>query len=341
MELDAESRFADLKDGFIADCWQANWDTVFDRNVATSGGKLQRLDNGGALLYRAQGERRTNFSGVVTELESQKNKYTGLTSEDISRQVAELRDRMTDEAIDEEVDNVRLPAADRTELKRVLRERRDYIIAYYNEEEVAVEPIPEAAESILALWRSDTFDNAAMAQVVTQWEKLNGKEGYQHDGVLLGEHLKDAGRLLRESAEYKELQVREQALADIAILFHDIGKPTGFKGEVVERDYGHEVPSAQIAAEYMRQWGMSTADIRTVLQVITYDGIVSDIARGKVHDQRDNVTPEALLAQLGNNKAAARILRAVNRADTVAVVGEQRFSAIAERFNEFFAEMVK
>ena len=43
---------------------------------------------------------------------------------------------------------------------------------------------------------------------------------------------------------------------------------------------------------------MSTADIRTVLQVITYDGIVSDIARGKVHDQRDNVTPEALLAQL-------------------------------------------
>lgn len=119
----------DLKNGFIADVLLANWDIVANPgNTINVQGITYRIDNGGALLFRAQGERKENFGSVVEELKTMKDRYLNLTNEDIKQQVEDLKEKLRDEVIDELVDGVRLSKKDRNFLKKTLKERRDYII---------------------------------------------------------------------------------------------------------------------------------------------------------------------------------------------------------------------
>lgn len=131
-----------LKDGFIVDSLIANWDIPYapHRNTGGVEGKLYRLDNGGALLFRAQGERKRDdeFSEVVNELGVGSDKehlklgarqqYPGLTEFDIKKQAEVLKEKLTDDVIDELVDGVRLKKENRDCLKKILRKRRDYIL---------------------------------------------------------------------------------------------------------------------------------------------------------------------------------------------------------------------
>lgn len=329
-----------LKDGFVADSLLANWDIVFKRNSVSTPDGLVRIDNGGALLFRARGGRR-DLTGTVTELESMRRAYPGLTNEDIQLQVDDMLERLTDERIDALVDSVRLPAADRGALKEVLRERRDYIARALNAEALEAVTIPEDGARVAELLRADEINDAQLAQIIPEWSTLVGEAGYQHNGVLLGEHLKDAVAAIHSTPEYAGLSQREQNLASLAMLFHDFGKPTGMRGTDVRRDYRHEIPSANAAAKYMKQWGYSAADIRTVVQIVTYDGVVSDIARGKVRDERLDLSPAQLRELVGGNETTLRILRAVNKADVIATVGAGRFEQIAERYNEYFDELLE
>ncbi len=146
-------------------------------------------------------------------------------------------------------------------------------------------------------------------------------------------------KITQSLPEYQSLSDKEKNLGLVAMLFHDFGKPTGLVIDQVERDFEHEVPSAQLAANYMRQWGYSESDIRTVIKVIINDGIVSDIARGKVRDQRKNLTPDQLRQVMGNNSQAMRILRAVNRSDVIATVGEQAYGNIEDPYNQYFDQL--
>ncbi|WP_019024070.1 MULTISPECIES: phage minor head protein [unclassified Thioalkalivibrio] len=61
---------AGARDGFAVDAWLANWDVVgleYD-NMMVRAGKAIRIDTGGALLYRAQGQRKGDaFGDSVTE----------------------------------------------------------------------------------------------------------------------------------------------------------------------------------------------------------------------------------------------------------------------------------
>lgn len=338
---DQAVRTDDLRNGFIADALLANWDVVANSgNVISSGGRLIRIDNGGSLLFRARGERKTAFGGVVTELESMRTSYPGLTQEDIQSQLGVLRERFTDEAINQLVDSVRLNSQDRESLKNTLRQRRDYILSYYSTKQEAPETkeITDEGKRVNSSLRAETFDDATISAVVPEWQRLTGEEGYQHNGVLLGDHLKNAVSTLKYLPEYWSLSEIEKGLALVATLFHDIGKPTGRRDAEVPRDFEHEIPSAQIAAEYMRKWGYSEADARTVIQVIINDGIVSDIARGKVRDERKNLTPQQLRSALNNNPSVLKILRAVNRADVIATVGAEGFNAIADVYNRYFDE---
>jgi len=78
---DLQSKLSDgpylqkVQEGFAIDAWLANWDVVglgYD-NIVTADGKPWRIDNGGALLYRAQGAPKGNaFGDNVTELETLK-----------------------------------------------------------------------------------------------------------------------------------------------------------------------------------------------------------------------------------------------------------------------------
>jgi len=130
---DAETDRKKLKDGFLIDCLLANWDIVANEsNVLSSNGILYRIDNGGALLYRARGERK-NIDETVIELETMRSAYPELTSDDINEQLKLLKEKFTDEVIERLVDGVRLPKEDREFLKNILRRRRDYILRYYGQ----------------------------------------------------------------------------------------------------------------------------------------------------------------------------------------------------------------
>lgn len=174
--------------------------------------------------------------------------------------------------------------------------------------------------------------------MITQWPRLIGPEGFQHNKVLLGEHLKKAIQALRRLPEFQRLTQSEKTLALIAMIFHDIGKPTSRETDDVRRDFNHEIPSAEIAAGYMKRWGFGDQDISAVVKVIAYNGIASDIARGKIRDEKDNLLPEEL-GELLAGKSVVEILRVVNRADVIATVEEAGFSAIAKKYNEYFEEV--
>lgn len=335
--VDEISQFkTDLKHGFVADCLLGNWDIVFDRNSVTSGGQLVRIDNGGSLLYRARGGRRDWFGPIVTELESMRRAYPGLEDTDILEQVVQMRELLSDQRIDELVDSVRMTQEDRDAIRVALRQRRDYIIEVYSGEGTAPTEIPARGAHVVELLRQPSIDDTALSAEIPEWRVLMGEEGYQHNGVLLGEHLKEAVAAIHQLPEFVALDSREQHLATLAMLFHDFGKPTGRRGGSVERDYRHEIPSANMAARYMAQWGYSSTDIRAVVQIITYDGVVSDIARDKVRDERLRFTPTELLKEFQGDESRLRILRAVNKADVYATVGESMFTPIEEKYNQFF-----
>jgi hypothetical protein len=340
LDADGEQSRDQLKNGFLVDALLANWDVVANAgNVLVSGGTLYRTDNGGALLFRARGVRKTaaEFSGVVGELETMRYGYPNVTREDINKQLKLLREQCTDEAIDRCVDSARLARSDREFLKRILRERRDYIMRYFEERrEGSSERRDNTLETLL---RDETFNDVELVRVVPEWRRAIGEEGYQHNGVLLGEHIKEAVATVRSSEEFRRLSPDEQRLTLVATFFHDFGKPTGRATEAVGRDFDHELPGAQIAATLMKKWGYADDDVRCVVQTIMYDGVVSDIARGKVRDPKKKMTPEQLASALDHNTSTVRILRAVNRADVIATVGASGYHAIEGPFNAFFDEL--
>lgn len=132
---------AQVKNGFIIDALIANWDMIkakdltaaMSGNVIMSGGKVVRIDNGGALLFRARGVRKTpeDFGAEVKELDTMRAGYPGLTQDDIAQQLVLLKDKFTDNDVDSLVDSVRLHVRDRDTLKNLLKKRRDYILDYY------------------------------------------------------------------------------------------------------------------------------------------------------------------------------------------------------------------
>jgi hypothetical protein len=341
-EPGSEEYRALLKPGFIMDCWLGNWDIAAksdNAKVDAQSGRLNRIDNGGALLFRARGDRKPNFGGAVIELETMRGSYPGLTPDEISEQIANLREVFTDEVIDRQVDGVRLSQRDRDLLKVTLRDRRDYIISYFeNAADADAEQLTDEGKEIPQLLQAAEINDGRLAVLIPEWDKLIGEAGYQHNGALLGSHIKEAITNLRRLPEFQQLDSKERDLATVAALFHDIAKPTGGRLERVVRDFDHEIPSAQLAANYMQKWGYSRNDIRTVAQAILYDGVVSDIARGKVRDQAKNLSPEQLRSQL-NDSRAVRILRALNHADVVATAGAEAYSAIEQAYNEYFEKV--
>jgi len=94
------------QDHFVLDAFLSNWDSVglsMD-NMGWDGKKLHRIDNGGALLYRAQGSPKgASFGDTVFELKTMRDMnsnptaakvFGNLSDEDIARQVGHLRTQM-------------------------------------------------------------------------------------------------------------------------------------------------------------------------------------------------------------------------------------------------------
>lgn len=133
---------ADVVDrGFILDGWLGNWDAVYNpANIFVSDGIGKRIDTGNTLFFRARGDMKADgaFGSEVKEIAvgtdteqlggGMRQMYPGLSNDEIRQQVIALRDRATNEAIEQMVDSVRLPLDMRTQYKQLLKQRRDHII---------------------------------------------------------------------------------------------------------------------------------------------------------------------------------------------------------------------
>jgi len=91
---------AKIQDGFIIDCWLANWDaTVKDNIMMDSKGEPIRMDVGGSLDYRALGKKKgvgstIPFTDKVGQIKSMKKKsrYVDFTSIPLSKLQAQVAD---------------------------------------------------------------------------------------------------------------------------------------------------------------------------------------------------------------------------------------------------------
>lgn len=178
-----------LKDGFVVDALLGNWDVVglgMDNVLVDQSGKAWRIDNGGSLRFRAQGERKTEaqWNGSVIELktllDARKNStaakvFAGITDKEIAAQIKNVLEKQDEilKAVPEE-------------LRPTLRARINYLKSMLdaNREDEAVIASPFSQQFIekakaakgtgLAMpWDDDQFEDA---QILT-WEELD-KQGF-------------------------------------------------------------------------------------------------------------------------------------------------------------------
>jgi SPP1 gp7 family putative phage head morphogenesis protein len=159
-----EAVYEKLHDGFIADALFANHDVAglsFDNIFIGDDGTPYRIDNGGALLYRAQGQPKQDFGRVVRELESMrgpKNRnavtaeiFANLPEAKMHKQIRHIASKRADlrrviaqsdidaakklqllETVDERIDYLQglLPKADPVDTSKRVRGGRRDVAAY-------------------------------------------------------------------------------------------------------------------------------------------------------------------------------------------------------------------
>ena len=147
MTAAAMTTHPDVRNNFAVDAWLGNWDVVglgFDNIVQGASGEAYRIDLGGSLLFRAQGQPKA-FPPFVEELDTMRkpsvNKSSARVFKAISQQElltgAQKVASVTDEQIDAAVDQMQLPKtspdyADTEDLpatlKWRLKKRRDHVV---------------------------------------------------------------------------------------------------------------------------------------------------------------------------------------------------------------------
>ena len=173
MTLAEMKQHQDVRSGFAADAWLANWDVVglqADNVVQGPGNKAYRIDLGGSVLFRAQGKGK-EFPAKVAELDTMRDPskapqaskvFDGLSAAEL-KSSAQKVEAVTDEQIDAAVDGVGLPkkspeypaaqfGAEADDLPKMLKsrlkKRRDHIVdALIRAEEQKQAALEEIQES--------------------------------------------------------------------------------------------------------------------------------------------------------------------------------------------------
>lgn len=154
-----------LRKGFVADAYLANWDVVglcFDNIVKSDEGEMVRIDNGGSMIFRAQGGKKEFSPSDIPELENMLNPdypagkvFAGLSQEEMKRQAQRLINRLREDDIERLAGEVDLSGELKEELVEALKGRRKFLIEKFDLKEsqdpakrvpVAVERVREMAE---------------------------------------------------------------------------------------------------------------------------------------------------------------------------------------------------
>jgi Inorganic Pyrophosphatase/SNF2-related domain len=131
-DTDRQAAIRSLKNGFVADALLGNWDVLGldEDNILWDGTTAWRIDNGGSLRYRAQGEPKGDrFSSDVGELQTMRQKGRG---------ASKVFGDITDSEIEDQIDRIIhhkddiLHAISDTSLRRIMEQRIDSLLGYSN-----------------------------------------------------------------------------------------------------------------------------------------------------------------------------------------------------------------
>jgi 8-oxo-dGTP pyrophosphatase MutT (NUDIX family) len=163
---------AKLKEGFVLDCLLANWDVIGagEDNILVRGDSVVRVDNGGALRYRARGGDKTSLftkevSELVTLRDSSRNPSTAeifgdITDEEIRNQVKTIVSQKT-----HIINTANKTSGGDSWLANRLSERIDWLAENYGEETTPKktaekkEPEKKLRPDMPSLVTQDYFDN--------------------------------------------------------------------------------------------------------------------------------------------------------------------------------------
>ena len=190
MTWDEITKHKDVRAGFAADAWLANWDVVglqADNLVTGPGNKAYRIDVGGSMIFRAQGKPKA-FPADVPELETMRDSgiapqaskaFKKLTPTQLKNGVKKVA-AVTDAQIDEAVDSVKLPkkSADYPAsqfgkeandlpkmLKARLKARRDWLV------EEVLEAEKKQAATVVKLQEQSDLKPASVKAIVAKGSK--------------------------------------------------------------------------------------------------------------------------------------------------------------------------
>jgi hypothetical protein len=179
---DEQRASKEIRDGFVADAYLANWDVVglsYDNIVKGKDG-MYRVDNGGSLTFRAQGGPKEYASNNIPELTSMLNPdfpagqvFEGLSQEELKAQAQSLVSKLDEKAIDQIMAESELSG----EAAKVIREgligRRKFLMEHFGITTEAPAP------SSRLKWVFDQFEASK-----TKFEKLGvrAKESLISDG---------------------------------------------------------------------------------------------------------------------------------------------------------------
>lgn len=172
----------EIQKGFVADALMGNWDVVgleADNILVDKKGKVWRIDNGGALNFRAQGAKKTaaQWGKEVQELDTMLDKrinqsaaeiFEGISEEEILNQIEDLTKKKTE-----------LIAAVPKEQRQVIKDRIAYLEEYADKRSGPITKADvEATKKARGYGYSINMDKGDIedTQIIAHEEKLSKKD---------------------------------------------------------------------------------------------------------------------------------------------------------------------
>ena len=144
-----QKKSSDVRDGFVADAYLANWDVAglnYDNIVRGGDGRMHRIDNGGSLVFRAQGGSKEYVCNKIPELQNMLNPeyssgqvFQGMTEQEIAKQARTLLEKLQPSDIEDIVNRAGVTGSLAEELKAGLIGRRQFLYERFGSQETSVE----------------------------------------------------------------------------------------------------------------------------------------------------------------------------------------------------------